>query len=216
MTTQKRPLVFFETLLKFTRHATPAGASAPSRRSERAYGRRSAGAHTRAQARVGAGAQVCASAGASGRVCARRRERACAGGRARARTRVRLCARVCVCLHMRERARAHLPACLRMCACERAHDARACTFSPPPLGGGESQISTSPNPPPLGGDWVVGRSRKGECQRVKLIRGKGVGVVWTEPEPSAKPAADRPTSLRSSSSPSEMMEPRTASVVLAQ
>lgn len=51
---------------------------------------------------------------------------------------------------------------------------------------------------------------------VKLIRGEVVGVVWTEPDSFAKPAADLPTSKRSSSSPSEMMEPRTASVALAQ
>jgi len=35
MSKQKRPLVFFETLLKIAHHATPAGASAPTRKRER-------------------------------------------------------------------------------------------------------------------------------------------------------------------------------------
>lgn len=141
MSKQKRPLVFFETLLKITHHATHACASVCSR----------------ARARVRACKRVYACACAPMRVCER------------------------TCLHMRGHARAH---------------PRMTLHAPFPLRGKGAELA--------------------ECRMVKLIRGEEVGVVWTEPETIAKPAADRPTSPRSLSSPSEMMEPRTAFVALAQ
>ena len=145
MSKQKRPLVFFETLLKITHHATHACAS----------------------------------------VCSR------------ARARVRACKRVyaCACAPMRVCERTCERTCLHMCGHARAHP-RMTLHAPFPLRGKGAELA--------------------ECRMVKLIRGEEVGVVWTEPETIAKPAADRPTSPRSLSSPSEMMEPRTAFVALVQ